>query len=77
MPLFSIIVPVYNVAPYLGMCLDSLRSQPFGDWECICIDDGSTDESGNILDEYMKKDGRFHVFHQQNTVLQFFRHLHQ
>lgn len=75
MPLLSIIVPVYNVAPYLGMCLDSLRSQSLGDWECICIDDGSTDESGNILDEYMKKDCRFHVFHQQNTGVSAARNL--
>ena len=66
-PAFSIIIPVYNVAPYLRECLDSVLAQTFTDWECICIDDGSTDGSGAILDEYAAKDSRFRVFHQQNA----------
>ncbi len=75
MPLFSIIIPVYNVAPYLQCCLDSVVRQSFDDWECICIDDGSTDGSGNILDEYMKKDGRFRVSHQPNAGVSAARNL--
>lgn len=66
MPKFSIIVPVYNVAPYLRECLDSVLAQTFADWECLCVDDGSTDESGVILDEYAAKDSRFRVFHKEN-----------
>lgn len=65
-PFFSIIIPVYNVAPYLRECLDSVLVQTFTDWECLCVDDGSTDESGAILDEYAQKDPRFRVFHKPN-----------
>ena len=64
---FSIIVPVYNVAPYLRECLNSVLAQTFAGWECLCVDDGSTDESGAILDEYAQKDSRFRVFHQANA----------
>ena len=66
-PKFSIIIPVYNVAPYLRECLDSVLAQTFTDWEAICVDDGSTDGSGAILDEYAAKDDRFRVIHQQNA----------
>ena len=48
----SFIVPVYNVAPYLRKCVDSLLAQDFEDYEIILVDDGSTDESGTICDEY-------------------------
>ena len=65
-PFFSIIVPVYNVAPYLRECLDSVLAQTFTDWECLCVDDGSTDESGAILDEYAQRDARFRIFHKKN-----------
>ena len=58
-PYFSIIIPVYNVAPYLRECLDSVLAQTFTDWEAICVDDGSTDESGRIIDEYVARDARF------------------
>lgn len=64
---FSIIIPVYNVAPYLRECLDSVLAQTFTDWEAICVDDGSTDESSAILDEFKKKDGRFRVVHKINS----------
>lgn len=60
-PVISIIVPVYNVEKYLRKCLDSIRSQTFADWECICVDDGSTDDSPAILGEYAENDPRFSV----------------
>ena len=66
MPYFSIIIPVYNVAPYLRECLDSVLAQTFTDWEAICVDDGSTDGSGAILDEYAEKDRRFCLVRQEN-----------
>ena len=64
---FSIIIPVYNVAPYLRECLDSVLAQTYPDWEAICVNDGSTDASGAILDEYAAKDSRFKVVHQPNA----------
>ena len=67
MALFSVIIPVYNVAPYLRECLGSVRAQTFRDWECVCVDDGSTDGSAAILDEYAAKDPRFRVIDQQNA----------
>ena len=67
MPFFSIIIPVYNVAPYLRKCLDSVLAQIFTDWEAICVDDGSTDGSGAILDEYAAIDKRIKVIHQSNV----------
>lgn len=67
MPKFSIIIPVYNVAPYLRECLDSLLLQTYKEWEAICIDDGSTDGSATILDEYQGKDPRFKVIHKNNA----------
>ncbi len=66
-PFFSIIIPVYNVAPYLRECLDSVLAQTFADWEAICVDDGSTDGSGAILGEYAARDKRFRVIHQKNA----------
>jgi len=66
-PFFSIIIPVYNVAPYLRECLDSVLAQTFTDWEAICVDDGSTDGSGAILDEYAARDRRFRIIHQHNA----------
>ena len=65
--MFSIVIPVYNVAPYLRECLDSVLAQTFTDWEAICVDDGSTDGSGVILDEYATLDKRFQVAHQRNA----------
>ena len=71
-PLFSIIIPVYNVEVYLQKCLDSVANQTFEDWECICVDDGSPDRCGILLDEYCKKmektgnSEKFTVIHQEN-----------
>lgn len=67
--LISVIVPVYNVRQYLRQCLDSLASQEYLSFEVIVIDDGSTDGSGLICDEYAAKDSRFVVVHQRNTGL--------
>ena len=66
MPKVSIIVPVYNVEMYLCKCLDSILAQSFHDWEAVLVDDGSTDQSGNICDEYASRDSRFVVVHKQN-----------
>lgn len=65
----SIIVPIYNVEEYLCQCLDSIVNQTLYDLEIICIDDGSTDRSGEILDEYAKNDLRIRAFHQKNKGL--------
>ena len=62
----SIIIPVYNAEQYLHRSLDSIIAQSFTEWECIIVDDGSTDRSGSICDEYASKDSRFHVIHKQN-----------
>ena len=67
MPFFSIIIPVYNVAPYLRECLDSVLAQTFTDWEAICVDDGSTDGSVEILEQYSKSDSRFKVYRQLHS----------
>lgn len=64
--MISLIIPVYNVAPYLRKCLDSILYQDSRDWEALLIDDGSTDASGAICDEYAGKDSRFRVFHKEN-----------
>ena len=56
-PFLSVIVPVYNVEPYLTQCLDSILSQTFADFEVILVDDGSTDGSGALCDSYAEKDG--------------------
>lgn len=65
-PKISIIVPVFNAEKYIYRCLDSLLSQTFTDYEIILIDDGSTDNSGNICDEYASKDKRIKVIHKEN-----------
>lgn len=62
----SVVVPVYNVEPYLKECLESIINQTYRDLEIILIDDGSTDKSGDICDEYGKKDERIIVIHQNN-----------
>lgn len=66
MPQISIIVPVYNVERYLRRCIDSIISQSCIDWECILVDDGSKDSSGDICDDYSRKDNRFVVIHKEN-----------
>lgn len=63
----SVLVPIYNVERYLPQCLDSLINQTLPDIEIVCVDDGSQDRSGSILDEYAKKDKRIKAIHKKNT----------
>lgn len=65
-PAISIVVPVYNAAPYIRRCLQSIQNQSFSNWEAILVNDGSTDESGNICEEYALHDNRFKVVHKSN-----------
>ncbi len=69
MSLISIIVPIYNVEKYLARALDSILAQTYHAWEAILVDDGSTDKSGSIADEYAQKDDRFKVIHKENGGL--------
>ena len=62
----SVIIPVYNVEKYIRECLDSVITQTFFDIEIILVDDGSSDKSGDILDEYAKNDKRITVIHKAN-----------
>lgn len=68
-PLVSVIIPVYNVRPYLRESLDSVLAQTYQNLEILIIDDGSTDGSGEICDEYQQKDPRIRVIHQENRGL--------
>lgn len=65
----SIIVPVYNIESYLPKCVDSILVQTYKDFEVILVDDGSTDTSGQICDEYAAKDRRIKVIHKKNGGL--------
>ncbi len=67
--LFSVIIPVFNVEKYLRACLNSVLNQSFSDWEAVCVNDGSTDGSAVILEEYAVKDTRFRVVEQPNAGL--------
>lgn len=65
----SIIVPIYNTAPWLSRCLDSICTQSYRNLEILCVNDGSTDNSAEILEEYAAKDSRIKVFTQENAGL--------
>lgn len=65
----SIIVPVYNIEKYLAKCLDSLINQTLKEIEIICVNDGSTDNSAEILNEYAQKDSRIRIINQENAGL--------
>ena len=67
--LISVIVPVYNVEPYLRQCLDSIVNQTYPNIEILIVDDGSPDHCGEICDEYAEKDSRIIVIHQENAGL--------
>lgn len=66
-PKISVIIPVYNAQDCLKACLDSVAAQTMTDFEGICVDDGSTDASPDILQDYLEKDSRFHCFRQENA----------
>ena len=68
-PLISVIVPVYNVEEYLPRCLRAISEQTYRNLEIILVDDGSTDGSGAICDEFAENDSRVKVIHQPNTGL--------
>jgi glycosyltransferase involved in cell wall biosynthesis len=68
-PLISVIIPVYNVEPYIHQCLDSVVNQTYENLEIILVDDGSKDNSGKICDEYALGDKRIVVIHQENAGL--------
>jgi glycosyltransferase involved in cell wall biosynthesis len=68
-PLLSVIVPAFNVEPFLDKCLNSVISQTYKNLEILVVDDGSTDGSGKICDEYAEKDSRVKVIHQKNKGL--------
>ena len=64
--LISIIVPIYNVEKYLRQCLDSIMNQTYRNFECLLINDGSSDNSEDICREYVSKDSRFRYFEKEN-----------
>jgi len=66
-PKVSIIMPVYNAEPYLRQCINSLRYQTLRDFELICVNDGSTDNSANILEYFAKNDSRINVINKENS----------
>lgn len=68
-PLITVIVPVYNVEGYLEKCVDSILDQTYYNMEILLVDDGSTDMSGIICDQYSNMDGRIHVIHKENGGL--------
>ena len=65
----SIIVPVYNIEKYISECIESIINQTYKNLQIILVDDGSTDKSGIICDEYARKDTRINVIHQKNGGL--------
>ena len=73
--MISIIIPVYNAASYLDKCIESILHQKYKDFELLLINDGSTDNSGDICDAFALKDNRISVFHQQNQGVSAARNL--
>ena len=73
--LISIIVPIYNVENYLRQCLDSIVSQTYQNFECLLINDGSSDNSADICREYIEKDSRFRYFEKENVGVSSARNL--
>ena len=68
-PLVSIIIPTYNRAHLIGETLDSVLAQTYQNWECIIVDDGSSDNTDEVVGEYVKKDARFKYYHRPDEHL--------
>src|SRR5947199_10495205 len=66
LPIISVVMPVYNASRFLRAAIDSILGQTFGDFEFLCIDDGSTDESPAILREYAQRDQRIRIITKSN-----------
>lgn len=66
MPQISVIIPCYNISDYIEECLDSFMNQTYADFEIICVDDGSTDNTAKIIETYVKKDSRISLIRQSN-----------
>ena len=66
-PMVSIIVPIYNAEQYLRRCVDSILNQEYTDYELLLVNDGSTDASGDICEEYGDRDSRVIVIQKENT----------
>ena len=62
----SVVIPAYNIENYIGKCLDSVLAQTYQDYEIIVVNDGSTDKTGTVCDEYATKDSRIRVIHKEN-----------
>lgn len=62
----SCVVPVYNAERYILQCINSILSQTYSDFELILVDDGSTDDSGKMLDDFAMEDSRIKVIHKEN-----------
>lgn len=75
LPLISVVVPVYNVEKYVAKCLKSIIGQSYKNLEILVVDDGSTDGSGRICDEFMSNDSRIRVIHQKNGGLSIARNV--
>ena len=69
MPAISIIIPIYNVEKFLRRCLESVQNQTFQNWEAICVNDGSPDNSAKIVTEFAEKDKRFKLVNKENGGL--------
>ena len=74
-PTISVIIPVYNTESYLHRCINSILNQNYEDWELLLIDDGSTDKSPQICDDYAKQNARIRVFHEKNAGVSSARNL--
>ena len=66
-PMVSVIVPVYNAQASIRRCVESVLNQGYTDFELLLVNDGRTDISGDICEEYARKDGRIRVIHKENT----------
>ena len=69
MPAISVIIPIYNVEKYLRRCLESVLNQTFQNWEAICVNDSSPDNSAQILNDFAARDGRFKIVNKENGGL--------